>query len=141
MNRIGLAPQSSTPFGREQIRDLPAVRVIPYEYVADFTTGGNPGNLVQDVINVSVEGVFVAVSIGYGLVRSALRRSLDHWPRPARPSASSTLGDVTLANIPPDILIEGFRINPSLSAARCAPNGQFERAIAGRRRERDRFNG
>ena len=68
MNRLGLAPQSSTPFGREQIRDLPAVRVIPYEYVADFTLRGDVGNLVQDVINVSVEGAFVAVSIGYGLV-------------------------------------------------------------------------
>ena len=37
MNRIGQAPQSITPFGREQMRDIPAVRVIPYEYVADFT--------------------------------------------------------------------------------------------------------
>ena len=58
---------TSRPFGREQIRDLPAVRVIPYEYVADFTLQADVGNLVQDVINVSVEGVFVAVSIGYGL--------------------------------------------------------------------------
>jgi hypothetical protein len=71
MNRLGLAPQSSMPFGREQMRDIPAVRVIPYEYVANFTLQGgdrNVGNLLQDVINVSVEGVFVAVSIGYGLV-------------------------------------------------------------------------
>jgi hypothetical protein len=71
MNRLGLAPQSITPLGREQMRDIPAVRVIPYEYVADFALQGgdnNVGNLVQDVINTSVEGVFVAVSIGYGLV-------------------------------------------------------------------------
>lgn len=79
MNHIGQAPQPITPFGREQMRDIPAVRVIPYEYVADFPLQGgtvdnvgnlvdNVGNLVQDVINVSVEGVFVAVSIGYGLV-------------------------------------------------------------------------
>ena len=68
MNRIGQAPQSITPFGREQMRDIPAVRVIPYEYVAEFTLRGEVGNLVQDVINISVEGVFVAVSIGYGLV-------------------------------------------------------------------------
>jgi hypothetical protein len=71
MNHIGQAPQSITPFGREQMRDIPAVRVIPYEYVADFALRGgvgNVGNLVQDVINISVEGIFVAVSIGYGLV-------------------------------------------------------------------------
>ena len=40
MNHIGQAPQSITPFGREQMRDIPAVRVIPYEYVADFTLQG-----------------------------------------------------------------------------------------------------
>jgi hypothetical protein len=68
MNHLGRAPQSMTPFGREQRRDIPAVRVIPYEYVADFALRGEVGNLVQDVINISVEGVFVAVSIGYGLV-------------------------------------------------------------------------
>jgi hypothetical protein len=79
MNHIGQAPQSITPFGREQMRDIPAVRVIPYEYVADFALRGgtvnnvgnlvdNVGNLVQDVINISVEDVFVAISIGYGLV-------------------------------------------------------------------------
>jgi hypothetical protein len=71
MNHIGQAPQPITPFGREQMRDIPAVRVIPYEYVADFALQGgdfNVGNLLQDVINVSVEGVFVGVSIGYGLV-------------------------------------------------------------------------
>jgi hypothetical protein len=109
MNRLGLAPQSSTPFGREQIRDLPAVRVIPYEYVADFTLRGNPGDLVQDVINVSVEGAFVAVSIGYGLVEERAT-TLQLLNPPA------TLGAVTLANLPPDSLIDGFRLNPHVRA-------------------------
>ncbi len=53
MNHIGQAPQSITPFGREQMRDIPAVRVIPYEYVADFALQGgtvdNVGNLVDNV--------------------------------------------------------------------------------------------
>ena len=38
MNRLGLAPQSMTPFGREQMRDIPTVRVIPMGYF-----GENPG--------------------------------------------------------------------------------------------------
>ena len=67
MNRIGQSMAPTGSFGREQLRDLPAVRVIPYDYVADFNLTGGPGNLLQDVINISVEGVFVAVSIGYGL--------------------------------------------------------------------------
>ena len=43
MNRLGLAPQSITPLGREQRRDIPAVRVIPYEYVADVALQGRGG--------------------------------------------------------------------------------------------------
>jgi hypothetical protein len=120
MNRMGLAPQPIPPFGREQMRDIPAVRVIPYEYVADFALQGgdnNVGNLVQDVINISVEGVFVAVSIGYGLVEERAE-ALDLRNKPA------TLGAVTLADFPPDVLIEGFRLNPNMSAI-ALQNGQL----------------
>ena len=70
MHHIGQATAPELPLGREQLHDLPAVRVIPYDYVADFTLNGgvnNVGNLIQDVINIGVEGVFVAVSLGYGL--------------------------------------------------------------------------
>jgi hypothetical protein len=134
MNRLGLAPQSVTSFGREQMRDLPAVRVIPYEYVADFALRGEVGNLVQDVINISVEGVFVAVAIGYGLDedRAASLTILtgpDREPRdpldPTKPKTLEKLGEITLDNIPPDALVEGFRINPSFSAAAVQSNGQL----------------
>ena len=40
--------------------------IIPYDYAAKFELKGVPGNIVQDVVNISVEGVFVAVAIGYG---------------------------------------------------------------------------
>jgi hypothetical protein len=129
MNRLGLAPQSSTPFGREQIRDLPAVRVIPYEYVADFTLRGNPGDLVQDVINVSVEGAFVAVSIGYGLVEERAEAlqliNLPPAPDPSMPPPPVPLGAVTLANLPPDVLIDGFRLNPQVRAAAMMRDGRL----------------
>jgi hypothetical protein len=118
MNRPGLAPQPSMPFGREQMRDIPAVRVIPYEYVADFTLQGNVGNLVQDVINVSVEGTFVAVSIGYGLVEEPADE-LQLLGSPA------TLSAVTLAHLPPDSLVDGFRINPQVRAVAMMPDGRL----------------
>ena len=70
---------------------------------------GEVGNLVQDVINISVEGAFVAVSISYGLVEERAT-SLPLVNPPA------TLGAVTLANVPPDVLIDGFRINPQVRA-------------------------
>ena len=86
-------------------------------------------NLLQDVINVSVEGVFVAVSIGYGLVEERAEAFQLITPPNAR-TPPVTLGEVTLANIPPDILIEGFRLNPHVSAVAVA-RWRFKRAIAG----------
>jgi hypothetical protein len=129
MNHLGRAPQSMTPFGREQRRDIPAVRVIPYEYVADFALRGEVGNLVQDVINISVEGVFVAVSIGYGLVEERAE-AFQLIPLPPKTTSPTTtppvpLGEVTLANIPPDILIEGFRLNPQVRAAAMTRDGRL----------------
>jgi hypothetical protein len=46
-------------------RLLPGLREIPYDHVAIFTLQGQRGNRVEEVINVSVDGVFVATSIGY----------------------------------------------------------------------------
>jgi len=44
------------------------IKEIPYDYVAKFTLQGRPGNRVQDVINISIEGAFVAVAIGYSFI-------------------------------------------------------------------------
>lgn len=41
---------------------------IPYDYVATFALTGLRGNRVQDVINISIEGGFVAVAIGYSFI-------------------------------------------------------------------------
>lgn len=102
-----------------QMRDLPAARVIPYEYVAEFKLTGEVGRLVQDVINISVEGVFVASSIGYGFesgfgFEEEQGESIELIN--LTPNAPASLGEITLANIPPDLLIEGFRINPEFDS-------------------------
>jgi len=126
MNRSAQTHARETAFGREQLRDLPAVRVIPFDYVAQFDLKGEPGNLLQDVINISVEGVFVAVSIGYGLqeerVRPLAMLTGSGHPTPA------TLGEITLDNIPPDVLIEGFRIAPEFEAV-AIRNNQLNEAL------------
>lgn len=54
----GLVPVANTPTTKE----------IPYDYVAKFALQGRRGNRVQDVINISVEGAFVAVAIGYSFI-------------------------------------------------------------------------
>ena len=44
------------------------VKEIPYDYVATFKLTGTRGERVQDVITISTEGTFVAVSVGYSFV-------------------------------------------------------------------------
>lgn len=46
----------------------PTSKEITYDYVATFPLMGQRGNRVQDVINISVEGAFVAVAIGYSFI-------------------------------------------------------------------------
>jgi hypothetical protein len=45
-----------------------ATKDIPYDYVARFVLTGLRGNRLQDVVNISVEGAFVAVTIGYSFI-------------------------------------------------------------------------
>lgn len=45
-----------------------AAKEIPYDYVARFVLAGVRGNRVQDVLNISVDGAFVAVTVGYSLL-------------------------------------------------------------------------
>ena len=43
--------------------------------MAKFTLKGERGNRVQDVINISIEGAFVAVTIGYSFIPALSRDS------------------------------------------------------------------
>ncbi len=83
--------------------------VIPYDYAATFELTGEPGNLLQDVINISQQGVFVAVAIGYGFEEDR-GRPIDIDLAAGQPTERP--GNITLRQIPADALIEGFRVNP-----------------------------
>jgi hypothetical protein len=98
-------------FGPPPSPGTSAASIIPYDYAAKFELRGIPGNIVQDVINISVEGVFVAVAIGYGFEEE--RGQLIDIPV----ALSSTLGEVTLGEIPIETLITGFRLEPRLGPA------------------------
>jgi hypothetical protein len=101
-SRASVAPQ---PTQQRAQMGATAPTVIPYDYAAVFTLTGVPGNVLQDVISISAEGVFVAVAVGYGYQQDRSR---------ALPLGLSTRipGDITLADLPVSALIEGFRINP-----------------------------
>jgi hypothetical protein len=81
--------------------------VLPFDHAASFELKGIPGNIIQDVINISSDGTFVAVAIGYGLEEDRARPA-----ELSRPDANFKPEDVKLSEIPIAALIEGFRFNP-----------------------------
>lgn len=54
----GMVPQSTAA----------TIKEIPYDYAARFVLKGIRGNREQDVINISIEGAFVAVAVGYSFI-------------------------------------------------------------------------
>jgi hypothetical protein len=94
--------------------------IIPYDHAATFELTGRPGNIVQGVINIASDGVFVATAIGYGFEERRARPINN--PATAFASAPATTltpvvipGDVPLGQLPLVALIEGFRINPQFA--------------------------
>lgn len=87
----------------------PSESVMPFDHAASFELKGIPGNIVQDVINISNEATFVAVAIGYGLEEDRARPApLLTVPDPFIPK------DIKLLDVPATALIEGFRLDPRL---------------------------
>jgi hypothetical protein len=58
---------------------LPA-KTIPFEYVFQVALQGTPGNKVQDVVEISSEGVFVALSMSYSLMLDEQRTARTFQP-------------------------------------------------------------
>jgi len=104
-----------------------ATRTIPFDYEFQFELAGKPANRVQDVVEISMQGVFVAVSIGYSFVldeRTERRRTFGPViPPPAgtlltrgRKVSSITLGEVAAGLESIGVSLErGFRINPNFA--------------------------
>jgi hypothetical protein len=69
MNSFGFAtPRAVPPRGDPRQRSAPPAKTIPFDYVFQFALEGRPRTKVQDVVEISTEGVFVALSVGYSLV-------------------------------------------------------------------------
>ena len=52
----------------------PTTKTIPFDYVFQFPLKGERDNRVQDVVEISMEGVFVALSLGYSVVLDEQKR-------------------------------------------------------------------
>jgi hypothetical protein len=58
---------------------VPNVKEIPYDYVATFILKGEKGNRVPQVINISTEGAFVAVAVGYSFIPALTVKNPDDF--------------------------------------------------------------
>ena len=72
----------------EQTGAATGVKEIPYDYVATFKLTGTRGTRAQDVINVTTEGTFVAVSVGSSFLPAAKTLT----PTTAPPPFNTTFG-------------------------------------------------
>ncbi|HEU5406551.1 MAG TPA: hypothetical protein VFU48_02215 [Nitrospira sp.] len=70
----------------------PTTKEIPYDYVAKFTLKGQRGNRVQDVINISIEGAFIATAIGYSFIPAKLQTLTTGVTGVLSASANDSLG-------------------------------------------------
>lgn len=95
--RFGLS-QDQQPVPTRSVPDMmqpaasPTTKEIPYDYVAKFTLKGQRGNRVQDVINVSIEGAFIATAIGYSFIPAKLQTLTTGVPGVLSASANDSLG-------------------------------------------------
>jgi hypothetical protein len=84
--------------------------LVPFDAAARFSLTGRPGRIVQDVINISPDAIFVATAIGYGFEQD---RMLDLSFLPVDSGNPPRVpGEITLGQFPLSALVEGFRINP-----------------------------
>lgn len=57
------------------------MKTIPFDYVFQLALKGERGNKAQDVVEISAEGAFVALSIGYSLVPDERKISRSFQPQ------------------------------------------------------------
>ena len=60
METVQTGVGEAQPFG--------ARRTIPFDYAFRFTLTGVPGTVLRSTVTVSIEAIFAAVSIGYGVI-------------------------------------------------------------------------
>lgn len=101
------APASPAPALRPTAVPSSATKEIPYDHVAIFSLLGQRGNRVQDVINISIDGAFVAVSIGYSFVPE---KTLE-LPTPVATRADGSVAVEALA----DWVLGIVRLDPTLA--------------------------
>jgi len=88
------APRAQTP------RPVPR-RTIPFDYAFRYDLTGKPGKVLRQIVTVSIEAKFVAVSIGYGAIPilEKATKTFGILPRAAAALKNPTLRAVTLGHV------------------------------------------
>src|SRR5215470_19526743 len=94
VRRMAARPMTWPPVGGAPAPAATEGMIIPYDHAATFELKGRPGNIVQDVINVGSDGVFVATAIGYGFEEQRARPIEDPVAPAPAPAALVTPGKV-----------------------------------------------
>src|SRR5262245_21964472 len=94
---------------------------LPFDYAATFELTGRPGNTVQSVINITPDGVFVAVAIGYGF-EERRERSVTLVSPAGQTLVASSVGNLSLSQFPQVALIDGLRVSPKFEALALTPD-------------------
>lgn len=127
----------------------PAAKEIPYDYVATFSLKGVRGNREQDVINISIDGAFVAVAIGYSFIPAGLPDRSDElnllktnaFPPKAIPTAAFAASerDRTVAqarsNLISDIFMDPRKLMQCLLVRLCGIHFKYSILDSGTGRE------
>jgi hypothetical protein len=81
MNSFGFTtPMAMSPRGDARLRPEPPAKTIPFDYVFQCALQGARGNKVQDVVEISSEGIFVALSMSYSLMLDEQRTARTFQP-------------------------------------------------------------
>ena len=106
-------------------------RVVPFDYVSRIVLRGEPGEHRHDEIVINNDGKFVATAIGYGLdvddTNVALLEGINRIPAALRPMNNRrvVLREVPLSAFPPDALLDGIRLRPSIARACMTAGGNL----------------
>src|SRR5262245_46806827 len=110
----------------------PERRPIPFDYAFRFQLTGEPGNVLNSVVTVSIESTFTAVSIGYGVIpkvqpivfgpgssdsgrRNLLSITLGEILKALDPRLSGTSRALTNETGPEAVFKSGIKLNPDVA--------------------------
>jgi hypothetical protein len=128
----------------------PARRAIPFDHAFRYQLTGEPGNVINSIVTVSIEASFTAVSIGYGVVpkvqpivfgpqsqfvagrgngRSLQSISLGEVLQALSPKLAATSTTLSKETGPAAVFKNGFKLNPDVAELALQNDGNVQLTV------------